>query len=267
MLKKTVFSALLIFSLFTRPGVSELVILDVKTASKLPVHAEEFTQAKANIIAFVGGKGLKNRKGRSKNYLVKVRSTLISDNLNFYLFPNWSADDTAFYARRASNERTERILNLLSAINKRNALPTYLVGFSRGSVDVASFAKRHPKKIRGIVIASGVYKNTSKKAAQYSMEKIIGKKVGVRVLIVHHKKDKCKVTPFKYAKKFATTLDAPNKTFLSYDGGTPSGKPCGPLHHHGFEQMEETVARDIAKWIIADVKKKKVTEQIQFERR
>ena len=80
---------------------------------------------------------------------------------------------------------------------------------------------RHSKvnqtvKVKGIVIASGIYTNTSKKAHEYSMEKIIGTNIMTSILVVHHKKDMCKVTQFAYAQQFISSLNAPKKDTLFY---------------------------------------------------
>ena len=56
--------------------------------SKLPIHAMESIKSGANIIAIVGGKGLRNSQGRSNNYLVRQRENFFASSLNFYLLPN-----------------------------------------------------------------------------------------------------------------------------------------------------------------------------------
>ena len=50
----------------------------VSDTSRLSVHAVENDAAKANIIAIVGGKGVSNSEGRSRNYLVKQKKTFFS---------------------------------------------------------------------------------------------------------------------------------------------------------------------------------------------
>ena len=224
-----------------------------ESVSNLPIHSFENDQSKLNFIAIIGGAGLKNKKGKSKNFLVSQRTTFTSYNMNYYLFPNWSESEKASYKLRASKKRASRILNLLKELRKRNSLPVYLVGFSRGSVDAASFAKKHPDKIRGIVLASGVYTNSSKNAESYSMQRIVGTKIGVNTLVAHHKKDLCKVTKFKFAKRFYDGLHAPVKELLAFDGGIPSGRKCGPLHYHGYENIESEAAKKISEWLLMDV--------------
>ena len=233
-------------------ALADQVTLSFPDVSELPIHIVEQAKAKANIIALIGGKGLKNSQGNSKNFLVTQRNNFIAAGLNFYLFPNRSEDEKASYKLRGSEERAERILNLTKEINKRNNLPIYLVGFSRGSVDAAKFSKLFPDHIKGIVLASGVYTNSSKKAEFYSMEMILGSIVDVTVLVAHHQKDSCKVTSFYYAKDFFEELEAPRKAFLSYKDGGASGRKCGPLNHHGFEDIQDQVANDIAQWIAVD---------------
>ena len=159
------------------------------------------------------------------------------------MFPNWSETEKANYQFRASKKRANRILKFVAELKKRNSLPTYLVGFSRGSADAASFAKKNPDKIKGIVLASGVYTNSSKKAGSYSMQRIIGSKIDVNTLVVHHKKDACKVTQFKHAKSFYDGLQAPKKHILLFNGGVPTGGKCGPFHHHCYENIEEEAAK------------------------
>jgi pimeloyl-ACP methyl ester carboxylesterase len=249
---KRILASATVMIILSSAAVADQVTLSFPDVSELPIHSVEQAKAKANIIALIGGNGLKNSQGNSKNFLVTQRGDFIAAGLNFYLFPNRSEDEKASYKLRGSEERAARILNLTKEINKRNKLPIYLVGFSRGSVDAAKFSKLFPDHIKGIVLASGVYTNSSKKAEFYSMERILGSTVNVGVLVAHHEKDFCNVTPFSYAKYFFEELEAPRKAFLSYKDGGASGRECGPLNHHGFEDIQDRVANDIAQWIAVD---------------
>ena len=249
------FIVLVVALQLVRPSWANDKELNFDNVSKLPIHAYENAQAKFNFIAIIGGKGLRNKKGKSKNFLVTQKSTFSNSNLNYYLFPNWSVSERANYQFRASKKRANRILKLVAELRKRNSLPTYLGGFSRGSVDAASFAKKHPAKIRGIVLMSGVYTNSIKKAELYSMENIIGSKIDVSTLVAHHKRDACKVTQLRHAKRFYGDLQAPEKSIILFEGGVPTGGKCGPLHHHGYENIEEEVAKKIINWMMSDIVK------------
>jgi len=250
-----VISAIAISVLVNEPSWANSIELDFDNVSKLPIHAFENKQAKLNFIAIIGGAGLKNKKGNSKNFLVTQKLTFANSNLNYYLFPNWSEFERANYQFRVSKKRANRILKLVAELKKRNSLPTYLGGFSRGSVDASSFAKKYPDKIKGIVLMSGIYTNSSKKAELYTMENIIGSKIDVNILVAHHQKDACKVTQFKHAKSFYEGLQAPEKEILIFKGGIPSGRGCGPLHHHGYENIEKKAAKKIIEWLMSDVLK------------
>ena len=60
-----------------------------------------------------------------------------------------------------AKKRTKRILALVRAIKSRNGKPVFIVGFSRGSVDVGQFSKTFPNQINEIIIASGIYTDNS----------------------------------------------------------------------------------------------------------
>ena len=55
--------------------------------------------------AIIGGKGLKNKKEKSKNYLVKQREIFTNPELNYCFFPNFSKAENAAYLGRASKKR------------------------------------------------------------------------------------------------------------------------------------------------------------------
>ena len=236
--------------IFISNSYAKNVTIEVKRASKLPIHAYENKSSLANIVAIVGGNGLKNKRGKSQNFLVRTKEKLQNKYMNYYLFPNYNKRETATYELRDSNERIDRILSLIKAIKERNDKPIIIVGFSRGTVDAGKFAKTYPEWVSGIVLASGIYTNVSKKAEFYSMQMIIGKSVEVPALIVHHTDDSCIATPFNYAKKFYNQLQAPSKMLLVYSDGLTSGGECGPFNHHGFEGLENKVAENITSWII-----------------
>ena len=236
---------LLTMTCLSSTAVSEQKELLIENVSNLPIHASESSIARANIVAIIGGKGMKNSSGASKNYLITQKEHFISQGINYYIFPNRSAEEKATYELRASSGRREKIHNLVKEISKRNSLPIYLVGFSRGSVDATHFAKKYPNSIEGIILMSGVYKR-----GVFSVQKIAQKVLETNVLVVHHKQDNCKVTPYKKANDFTKSLQAKTKKIVTIDGGLSTGRECGPLNHHGFEGVEKEAADAVTNWII-----------------
>ncbi len=241
--------ALLGTLIFSSNSYADNVKIKVKGASNLPIHAYENRLSVANILAIIGGKGLKNKHGKSRNFLVRGKKYFFNNLLNYYLFPNFHKREKASYELRVSPERIDRILALIEAIKERNNKPIFIVGFSRGSVDAGKIAKTNPEQISGVVLASGIYTNPSRKAELYSMQIIIGENIQVPTLIAHHTDDNCIATPFNYAKQFYNRLKAPSKMFLAYSDGLTNGGECGPFNHHGFEGLEGKVTSDIASWI------------------
>ena len=223
--------------------------IENKKISDLPVFITSTENINANLIGIIGGKGMKNEIGKSKNFLKRYKDNFVEKGIVFYLFPNVNSATKASYPRRISEDRIERLNELVKYISSVNDKPIYIIGFSRGAVDAGFYAKKYPKSISGIILASGIYKNNSNKAKNFSMEKIIGKKIKVDTLVVHHEKDECSVTQYKYAKSFFKKLKASKKNLLNYTGGTGTGRECGPYHYHGFEGIELKVANDIADWI------------------
>ena len=237
------------FLLSSKSFALEQSKIENKKISDLPVFITSIENFNANLIGIIGGKGMKNETGKSKNFLKRYKNNFVEKGIAFYLFPNVNSATKASYPRRISEDRIGRLNELVKYISSINDKPIFIIGFSRGAVDAGFYAKKYPESISGIILASGIYKNDSNKAKKFSMEKIIGKKIKVDTLIVHHEKDVCRVTQYKYAKSFFKKLKAPKKNLLNYTGGTKTGRECGPYHHHGFEGIELKVANDIAKWI------------------
>ena len=227
------------------------ISLNVPSVSSLPIHAAEVVDVKANVIAIIGGKGIQNRRGRSKNFLVRQIEAFSDRSINVYLLPNASEYEKATYEYRASGVNLDRILALIIEIKIRNSKPIFIVGFSRGSVDASVFSKNFPHTVSGIIIISAIYTNSSRKAAEFSMEEIIGTKIDVPIVIAHHKKDQCWVTQYSHARDFFDRLEVSNKKLLSYVGGTSNGRECGPFHYHGFEGIEHKVVKDITSSILS----------------
>ena len=150
----------------------------------------------------MGGKGLKNKLGKSRNFLVRIKDKIENNRINLLLIPQFDKKkEKASYELQVGSERIDRILALIEAI-KNAIINRYLSRDLRGSVDAGKFSKTYPEKISGIILASGIYTNFSKKAEFFSMQLIIGESVKVPTLVIHHTDDNCIATPFKYAKVF-----------------------------------------------------------------
>jgi len=224
--------------------------LVVKNVSELPVIALESANARFNLIAIIGGNGLKNGEGKSKNYLVREANFFADQGINYYLFPNHNKDEKASYDLRMSSKRLERVEALVDAVVERNSLPTFLIGFSRGSIETLRIALSIPERVFGIILASGVYKKGGK--GNETMASILGSNnLSVPTLVIHHRDDSCVVSPFKEAEYFAENSLASKVDLIELSGGNASGRECGPFHFHGFEGIERKTSNEIVGWMNA----------------
>ena len=61
-----IFIALIVAALVSGPAWANYMKLNFKNVSKLPIHAYENDDANANMIAILGGVGLKNKRAKVK---------------------------------------------------------------------------------------------------------------------------------------------------------------------------------------------------------
>ena len=72
---KMFFVTVAIFFISSNVIRAEQVFLQMPEVSTLPIYAMENADSKVNMIAIIGGKGLRNPLGRSKNFLVRQKET------------------------------------------------------------------------------------------------------------------------------------------------------------------------------------------------
>jgi hypothetical protein len=65
----------------------------------------------------------------------------------------------------------------------------------------------------------------------------------------HHENDCCKLCEPSSAKQFFEELNIKNKTLQMISGGGSTGSCNGPLHHHGFEDIEDEAVEKLVSWI------------------
>lgn len=242
---------IIIFSLILFTDASaEITKIRISFASEMPMKALEKENSKANLIMFVGGGGLKHGKlGKVKNPLIRARSNFIKAGFNLYFFPNPKKGKKISLKYRKSKTHADNILKVSKLLKKRNNLPTILVGHSRGGTSVSNAAVIHGSKLDGIVNAAAMTATSSKVSSGYLITNILKKGVDTHVLIIHPKKDTCMVTPYGPIPKLVKKLKAKSKKLVTIDGGGTTGRDCGPLHRHGFENTEKELAASIMNWV------------------
>ena len=234
----------IIFFFYTTNSLAEK--LNLPDISENPIFAYENSNAKVNIIAFVGGGGIKKGVGKSQNPLAREREAFKNAGTNYYIFPNPKKNKKIEISYRKSKDHIEKIKKLIDYLRLKNNLPIILVGHSRGSVSVAAATNSLGlKNIKGSVIMGSITETSSAVSSSFIMKTMFKNKPDVPILVIHHEKDACVVTPYTGAKGVA---DKHNFKLIKISGGGSSGDVCGPLHYHGFEDKMTEVIQSIKEW-------------------
>ena len=183
------------------------------------------------LILFPGGSGAVNPRmedgklvyGFKGNFLLRARKFIV--------------DDEFATVTTNSTESKERIQALLDDIKIRYpAAQIYLAGTSRGTFSTIALAPYLEDKIAGEIHSS-------------SMNQIYffdARKFKNRHLVVHHRNDQCRATPFSSAESSHTKY---GNDFIAMEGGISTGDPCEAFSHHGYNGIEEETVAAIKKWI------------------
>jgi pimeloyl-ACP methyl ester carboxylesterase len=131
----------------------------------------------------------------------------------------------------------------------------YLLGTSRGTLASAYLSGNLPVGIEGAVLTSTVAGDP--KFSSYCPDTAEGfiSCTGInsftgRVLLVHHRKDGCRSSPYKKAFNLFRVLPQAQKTFVTVNGGFEvSSNPCKARTHHGFYGKDKEVVKLILDWI------------------
>jgi len=113
----------------------------------------------------------------------------------------------------------------------RKGRKVILVGMSRGTIDVAN-AIAAGAKADGVVLVSGDYDNVR---SQLGLPGNLP-----RVMIIHHRRDQCDVTPPSAVDSFVAWSGGKVSVRWISNRGNPVQDPCGPRSAHGFYMQDDT---------------------------
>ena len=183
------------------------------------------------VILFPGGTGRVDPRivngelvyGFQGNFLLRARPFIVDEE--FATVTTNSSDEEA------------RIQAVLDDIKRRfPAAKVYLMGTSRGTASTMQLAGYLSERIAGEIHTSSMSEISAFDSRRYKN----------RHLIVHHKRDACRVTPFFAAEsahqRFGTE-------FIAMEGGTSVGNPCEAFAHHGYNGIERETIDAIKKWV------------------
>ena len=185
------------------------------------------------------------------NFLVRSRK-LFQEQGNITAVIDAPSDKmtSGLYRFRESEDHAQDVAAVIRHLRAKFDRPVWLVGTSRGTESVANAAiKLEADLPDGIVLTSSMLRYNKKGPSLLSMKL---DKITVPTLIVHHKSDDCKVTPYdKVASLRGELTSSPKVDLLEYQGGEPEGDVCDAYHYHGYRGIEEAVVKDISDWIKA----------------
>ncbi len=229
----------------SRPGVTQSFLL-VRPPDR-PVAAALF---------FAGGHGAlglgSGRLGLAGNFLVRTRARFAEHGLLVAVVDAPSDHPTGLDGFRATAAHAADVQAVIAALRAEAAVPVWVVGTSMGTVSAANAAARLTTGgPDGLVLTSSVTRQVRERPETVGDVRL--KDVRVPTLVVHHRQDACRATP--YADTVALLRDfsaAPRRELLSFDGGLPpESGPCDARAAHGYFGIEAEVVTAIAKWILA----------------
>lgn len=150
---------------------------------------------------------------------------------------------------RTSDEHADAVLDVVEFVRQKFGHPVWLIGTSRGTQSAIAAALRDKRKsIAGLVLSASML------GTKYNDVSILDlglKDIRLPVYISHHKKDECFNTSPRDVPSLAKALNnAPILAVKFIDSGhSPSERPCGPVHWHGYINAEEETVDGIASWI------------------
>ena len=238
------------------------VTIDTREGNRQSFLLLNPAEVQANVILFAGGSGILDIDeyglGRGEtNFLVRSRSRFAHNNLAVAVVDASSAYKSfndGLSGFRSSESHARDIQSVIEYMRRLNQKPVTVIGTSRGTISAASTAAHldtnGPDAVVLTASVTGVSSRRPERIFDVPLPKIIAP-----VLLAHHKRDDCKVTPHSGMKRIKKKLkNAASVVLKSFKGGgDKGGNPCRGLTHHGFYKMEDEVVDFISSWIKSKV--------------
>lgn len=250
---------LLSFSLsFLNPGGAFAGVQDVQSRGQTTrLLVEKGDSPFAVVVLFAGGKGVLKISddggmgwGRG-NFLVRTAKHFRKNGAISAVIDAPLDRPYDMYDFRSTEEHARDVGAVIKHLRAEYSLPVWLIGTSRGTNSVVNAAARLKGGDRpdGIVLTATVTE-ASNKGLDHVMDMALDK-IELPVLIAHHKKDACSVTPPSGVTELKDALKnaGPVKVLWYENAKNPRGNECGSRHYHGFIGIEKRVVRDIMAWI------------------
>jgi pimeloyl-ACP methyl ester carboxylesterase len=207
----------------------------------------------ASVILFAGGAGtldIENgviNRGLG-NFLVRSRFRFASEGFNVAVV-DAPSDQRNLRGYRDTLFHAVDIKGVIAYLREASNVPVWLIGTSRGTISAANAASRLKEGgADGLVLTSSVFEQSGGGGTITDVDLA---SITVPTLFVHHKQDRCFVTPYgAVAPHMKSLRNAPKVEQIAFEGGLPAqDSHCGNQGPHGFPGIEDEVVRAIGNWI------------------
>jgi hypothetical protein len=245
-----------IVTLSTRSGVTQAYFL-----ASLPKEPQ------AVAVLFPGSGGfIQIRQEQDKikfengNFLVRSRSEFIKHGVIAAIVDapsdqqrGWGMTDEF----RLGDQHFTDVSVLIGDLEKRFPnLPLFLVGTSRGTISAAALGARFAQRVAGVVLTSTMFREAGRKSNEPGpgLSRFDFSSIKIPVLFVHHVGDRCAVTPYGDAARFA----ARSPLITVWGGKSPQSGDCDAFSAHGYFGKEPETVEQIVNWMLKKPFREKV---------
>jgi hypothetical protein len=232
--------------------------VEVKELSTRPGVTLRFIYAKADnpvatAVLFQGGAGnigiYRNGSLRNENFLSGGAQRFVQNGISVVI-PDVPSDRRTLDDFRHTPEHAQDNAALFEFLRQQSKTPVWAIGTSNGSLSAAAASTQLQEKgPDGVVLTSTVTRPGATRGLAHVVSLAPLNEVKVPVLLVHHKKDGCSVTPYDAMPELMAALSSsPKVELISQEGGWASGNPCHTGHHQ-YLGIEAAVTKYIADWI------------------
>jgi pimeloyl-ACP methyl ester carboxylesterase len=206
------------------------------------------------LLLFPGGGGkvrLESAPGGQVNFLVRARALLTGPDIASAVVDLPSDQPEAISdGFRTGPVHAADVAAVMDALKVR--IPTaeaiYLVGTSRGTLSALNAGRRLADRTQGIVLTAAVWRD--------GLDAKEFQGLTVPVLLVHHRDDACKASPYYRAR---WTSEKFKLTLVTVEGGAHAvTDPCEPGSPHGFWGKEAETAEQILRWVRGEPVREKI---------
>ena len=183
------------------------------------------------VILFPGGSGVVDPRMENGKLVYGFRGNFLLRARPFIVDGEFATVTTN------STQSEERIQAVLDDLKRRfPGARIYLMGTSNGTGPTMALARYLSDKIAGEI-------HTSSLNGIYDFD---ARKYKNRHLILYHKNDSCRATPFSAAK---ASHERFGNDFIAMEGGITVGDNCEAFAHHGYNGIERETVEAIKQWI------------------